>query len=129
MDGRPVGLANLYDIDRGHQRCSWAYYLADPAVRGQGVGSYIEYWVLEYVFEALKLAKLWCEVLASTSRSGSCTRASASPSRRAFRGHVIKDGARVDVLGLGILAADWRAKPAADGRAPETARFEPPLVG
>jgi UDP-4-amino-4,6-dideoxy-N-acetyl-beta-L-altrosamine N-acetyltransferase len=25
MDGTPVGLANLYDIDPIHGRCSWAY--------------------------------------------------------------------------------------------------------
>ena len=65
MDEAPVGLANPYDIDCCNQRCAWAYYLADPSVRGLGVGSFVEYWMLEYVFEALKFAKLWCEVLVS----------------------------------------------------------------
>ena len=55
LNGKPVGLANLYDVDRRNQRSSWAYYLADPAVRGMGLGSYVEYWVLEYVFEGLNL--------------------------------------------------------------------------
>ena len=33
VDGEPVGLANLYDIDRQLGRAAWAYYLADPGVR------------------------------------------------------------------------------------------------
>jgi UDP-4-amino-4,6-dideoxy-N-acetyl-beta-L-altrosamine N-acetyltransferase len=35
-DGRPVGLANLYDLAPEHGRTAWAYYLADPSTRGQG---------------------------------------------------------------------------------------------
>src|SRR5215212_1817111 len=51
LDGQSVGLANLYDIENTHGRCSWAYYLADPATRGKGVGAMVEYAVLQHVFE------------------------------------------------------------------------------
>ncbi len=110
MDGRPVGLANLADIDRRNQRCAWAYYLADPAVRGQGVGSYVEYWVLEYVFEGLRMAKLWCEVLASNEAVWKLHESFGFVVEARLRGHVLKGGARADVLGLGLLASDWRAR-------------------
>ena len=63
MDGAPVGLANIADIDLAARRCAWAYYLADPATRGRGVGALVEYAVIQHVFGALKLNKLWCEVL------------------------------------------------------------------
>ena len=43
VDGEPVGLANLADIDMTHRRCAWAYYLASPKVRGLGVGSFVEF--------------------------------------------------------------------------------------
>ena len=42
-DGLPVGLANLYDLAPEHGRTSWAYYLADPSTRGQGIGAFVEY--------------------------------------------------------------------------------------
>lgn len=128
MDGHPVGLANLYDIDRRNQRCAWAYYLADPMVRGQGLGSYVEYWMLEYVFEGLKLAKLWCEVLASNEPVWKLHETFGFTIEARFRGHVIKEGARADVLGLGILAADWRARRPAMAERLKTRGFEPPVV-
>ena len=129
MDGAPVGLANLYDIARRNQRCAWAYYLADPKVRGLGLGSYVEYWVLEYVFEGLKLAKLWCEVLASNEPVWRMHETFGFVVEARFRGHVIKDGARVDVLGLGLLAADWQAKRPAMAARLEARGFEAPVVG
>ncbi len=39
LEGRPVGLANLYDISTTHKRAYLALYLADGRVRGAGVGS------------------------------------------------------------------------------------------
>jgi len=128
-DDVPVGLANLYDIDRRHQRCAWAYYLADPSVRGLGLGSYVEYWMLEYVFEGLKLAKLWCEVLASNEPVWRLHETFGFLVEARFRGHVIKDGARADVLGLGLMAADWRAKRPAMAARLEARGFEAPVVG
>ena len=127
-DEAPVGLANLYDIDRRNSRCAWAYYLADPAVRGLGLGSYVEYWVLEYVFEGLKLAKLWCEVLASNEPVWKLHETFGFQVEARFRGHVIKEGERVDVLGLGLLANDWRAKRPAMADRLRVRGFEPPVI-
>jgi UDP-4-amino-4,6-dideoxy-N-acetyl-beta-L-altrosamine N-acetyltransferase len=129
MDAAPVGLANLYDIDRRNRRSAWAYYLADPAVRGLGLGSYVEYWVLEYVFEALKLAKLWCEVLASNEPVWKLHETFGFTVEARFRGHVIKNGERVDVLGLGILAEDWNERRPAMAQRLKLRGFEPPVVG
>jgi len=129
LDGKPVGLANLYDIDRRNQRSAWAYYLADPAVRGLGVGSYVEYWVLEYVFEALRFAKLWCEVLVDNEAVWKLHETFGFTVEARFRGHVLKGEARVDVLGLGILAADWRARRPAMAERLRLRGYEPPTLG
>lgn len=107
-NGRPVGLANLADISRAHGRCAWAYYLADPSVRGLGVGSYVEYWVLEHVFGDLGLRKLWCEVLASNEAVWKLHMRYGFRQEALFRAHVVKAGRTQDVVGLGILAEEWR---------------------
>jgi len=39
------------DIDPANRRCAWAYYLADPATRGLGVGSYVEGWSVQTIEE------------------------------------------------------------------------------
>ena len=107
MDGAPVGLANLYDIDRSNRRCAWAYYLAEPSVRGRGVGGYVEYLVIERVFGEFGLQKLWCEVLDSNRGVWRMHQKFGFKEEARFRRHVLKNGAMEDVLGLGLLAEDW----------------------
>jgi len=109
VDDVPAGLANLADIDAVQGRCAWAYYLADPSARGKGVGSFVEYWMLEEVFEHRGLRKLWCEVLASNEAVWRLHGKFGFKQEARFRAHVIKDGAPQDVLGLGLLAEEWRA--------------------
>jgi UDP-4-amino-4,6-dideoxy-N-acetyl-beta-L-altrosamine N-acetyltransferase len=109
-DGRPVGLANLYDIALEHRRCAWAYYLADPSTRGQGIGAYVEFWVLDHVFSDLGLNKLWCEVLVGNEPVWKLHEGFGFTREALFRAHVVKDGAPADVVGLGLLAADWTAR-------------------
>lgn len=107
MDGEPVGLANLYDIDRHNARCAWAYYLAEPSVRGKGVGGYVEYLMLESVFGEFGLSKLWCEVLTSNPAVIRLHQKFGFKEEALFRRHVLKDGELQDVMGLGLLADEW----------------------
>jgi UDP-4-amino-4,6-dideoxy-N-acetyl-beta-L-altrosamine N-acetyltransferase len=107
MDGAPVGLANLYDIDRRNGRCAWAYYLAEPQVRGRGVGSFVEWTMIERVFGPLGLHKLWCEVLESNEAVWKLHQSFGFRIEARFRQHVYKSGEALDVLGLGLLKNDW----------------------
>lgn len=109
LDGQPVGLANLADIDALHGRATWAYYLADPAVRGKGLGSFVEMSVLEEVFRRRRLRKLWCEVLVTNEAVWRLHESFGFHREATFRGHVIKAGQPVDVVGLGIFADEWEA--------------------
>lgn len=108
LDGQSVGLANLYDIENAHGRCSWAYYLADPATRGKGVGALVEYAVLQHVFEHRSLNKLCCEVLAENETVWQLHLSFGFVRESLLRQHVLKGGGYRDVVGLGLLAADWR---------------------
>jgi UDP-4-amino-4,6-dideoxy-N-acetyl-beta-L-altrosamine N-acetyltransferase len=108
LDRQPVGLVNLYDIDDVNNRCSWAYYLADPAARGQGVGAQVEFAMLDHVFTARGMNKLWCEVLADNAAVLKLHLSFGFKAEAHFRDHVSKAGVARDVIGLGLLAADWR---------------------
>jgi UDP-4-amino-4,6-dideoxy-N-acetyl-beta-L-altrosamine N-acetyltransferase len=116
-DGQPVGLANLARIDPAARRCEWAYYLGEASTRGQGLGSRIEYIVLRHVFEAMGFNKLWCEVLVENEAVWKLHQSFGFVREALFREHVFKDGRFQDVVGLGMLRADWRAaKPAIEAR-------------
>ncbi len=113
LDGAGVGLANLARIDAANGKCEWAYYLADPATRGRGVGSVVEYLVLCFVFERLGLNRLWCEVLVENEAVWALHERFGFVREALLRAHVKKAGVFRDVVGLGMLAADWPAAKAA----------------
>ncbi len=113
LDGAGVGLANLARIDRANSKCEWAYYLADPATRGRGVGSVVEFLVLGFVFERLGLNRLWCEVLVENEAVWGLHERFGFVREALLRAHVRKAGVFRDVVGLGMLGADWPAAKAA----------------
>ncbi|MDB5469397.1 MAG: flmH [Caulobacter sp.] len=113
LDGAGVGLANLVKIDAGNAKCEWAYYLADPATRGRGVGSVVEFLVLGFVFERLGLNRLWCEVLVENEAVWGLHERFGFVREALLRAHVRKAGVFRDVVGLGMLGADWPAARAA----------------
>ena len=117
MDGAPVGLANLARLDPTARRCDWAYYLGAASTRGQGLGSRIEYIVLRHVFETLGLNKLCCEVLMDNEAVWKLHQSFGFVREALLRQHVFKDGQFHDVVGLGMLASDWKvARPAIEQR-------------
>jgi len=109
MNGAPVGLANFYDIDRPQGRASWAFYLANPSMRGKGVGGMVEFLMIERAFGEKELRKLWCEVLASNEAVWKLHLKFGFTVEARLREHVVKNGRPMDVIGLGLLAEEWTA--------------------
>lgn len=113
LDGAPVGLANLAGIDQVRRRCEWAYYLAEPETRGRGVGAAVEYVVIDHVFGALGMHKLWCEVLIENEAVWRLHESFGFTREALYRDHVWKAGRFQDVVGLGLLEDDWaKVRPA-----------------
>lgn len=108
LDGAPVGLANVVEISRRHRRASWAFYLADPHVRGRGVGSFTERFVLNYAFGHLKLNKLCCEVLASNEAVVAMHRKFGFRVDGVLRNHIWKADHFEDVISMSITASEYR---------------------
>ena len=106
-DGENVGLANLYSIDLRNRRCYWAFYVVSPNVRGKGVGSYVEYAILNYVFDELKLEKLCCEVLSFNEGVVEMHRRFGFAQEGLFRKHIFKREKFHDVVCLAILKEEW----------------------
>jgi RimJ/RimL family protein N-acetyltransferase len=65
------------------------------------------------VFERLELNRLWCEVLVENEAVWGLHERFGFTREALFRAHVRKAGVFRDVVGLGMLAADWPAAKAA----------------
>ena len=62
-EGRPVGFISFTNINRFHNRCTWAFYLGETDAP-RGTGSAMEFFALDYAFVTFKIRKLCCEVFA-----------------------------------------------------------------
>jgi len=115
LDGEPVGLANLYDISPSHSRAYWAFYLADPRVRGRGVGSFTERFVMDHVFADLELNKLCCEVIATNEGVVKMHQRYGFQIDGVLRKHIQKAGEFVDVVAMSLLRDEWATSRWSDG--------------
>jgi UDP-4-amino-4,6-dideoxy-N-acetyl-beta-L-altrosamine N-acetyltransferase len=110
VDETPVGLVGLYDIDRRNRRCVWAFYIAEDAARGKGVGSFVEYEMLRVVFDELELNKLCCEVIVGNEPVKGMHESFGFKSEGVFRQHYVKSSGPVDIYCLAMLKEEWLAE-------------------
>lgn len=107
VDSTPVGLVGLYDIDLRNRRCVWAFYIAEDAARGKGVGSFVEYEILRIVFDELGLNKLCCEVILGNEPVKGMHESFGFKLEGIFRQHYGKSSELVDIYCLAMLHEEW----------------------
>ncbi len=125
-DGRPLGLVNLYAIDWDERKCFWAFYLAEPEVRGQGVGRGVESAVLRHVFEELSLDTLFCEVLAENLAVIRLHESMGFERDALLRRHVRKSDGWHDAVRLRHCRARWLSRRSLAVRAGDGSRERAP---
>jgi UDP-4-amino-4,6-dideoxy-N-acetyl-beta-L-altrosamine N-acetyltransferase len=106
-NGKSLGVASLNSINRNFSSCYWAFYLGDTTVRGGGIGAKVEFNVLRYVFEELKLNKLRCEVFNFNDKVIRMHEKFGFRREAYYREHCLKNGKFEDVVGLAILQSEW----------------------
>jgi len=105
---RDLGVANLADLDFGGRRGSFGIYLADPAVRGRGLGTLAEWELIEHVFGTLCLETLCCEVLTFNTRMIALQERFGFVEQRALRRAIRKGDEMHEVATFHLRAVDWR---------------------
>lgn len=106
-DGKALGVASLSNISKTFSSCYWAFYLGETSVRGGGIGAKVEYNVMSYVFDILKLNKLRCEVFTFNEKVIKMHEKFGFRREAYYREHCYKNKEFKDVVGLAILRAEW----------------------
>ncbi|HUK08686.1 MAG TPA: UDP-4-amino-4,6-dideoxy-N-acetyl-beta-L-altrosamine N-acetyltransferase [Stellaceae bacterium] len=106
-DGVEIGLVNLYDIDPAHGRCALAIYIAELDRRGKGIGTFVDYAVLSYVFDRLDFNRICCEVLAENDPGWRIHLKCGFTLEGRLRRHIRKGNAYHDVVLLAMLQQEW----------------------
>jgi len=105
-DGIAAGLVSLSAINEQQKHAEWAFYI-DEAMQGAGIGSIIEFKLLDYAFNEAGLEKLNCEVLATNQPVIRLHEKFGFVREGVRRKNVVKNGERIDVVLLGILKDEW----------------------
>ena len=108
-DEQAVGVVSLNAINVLHKSADWAFYL-DVGLQGKGLGSVIEFWMLDYAFDVAGLEKLNCEVLAMNAAVVKMHQKFGFEIEGVRRQNILREGARIDVVLLGITKDEWRNK-------------------
>ncbi len=104
----PLGVVSVNDIDLKHSKADWAYYLS--ATERGGLGAALEWMLIEYVFDELKLEKLNCEVIDTNTAVVKMHCKFAFEKEGFRRSNIIKNSERIGVHFLGLTSEDWFAK-------------------
>ena len=101
----PIGLWQFTELDALHKKSNFGWFF-DEVERG-GLGTAIEYRMIEYAFNSLKLEKLNCEVLESMTYVVNLHEKFGFVKEGFKRQNIEKNGERVGVVMLGLTKSDW----------------------
>lgn len=108
-EGAPIGLASISKINTLHKTADWAFYLSEDCA-GKGIGSTIEFAIIEFAFGHLQLEKLNCEVIDGNAGVLHLHRKFLFDDEGFRNANIIKNGVRVGVHFMGLQAVIWRSR-------------------
>src|SRR5262249_4989480 len=111
---RPIGLANLRDLDSVHRTAEFGVLIGESDCRGKGYGTEATQLMLDYAFTALGVHNVGLDTLSfNTAAIRAYTRAGFREVGRRREAHRIGDRA-CDVVLMDCLATEFR-RPRGDG--------------
>lgn len=103
----PLGVISVNAIDRLHNTAALGNYLTEAA-RG-GLGSALEYSLINFVFNQLGMDKLNCEVIEGNDTALKLHKKFLFQEEGFRRSNILKNGIRIGVHFLGLTKEDWLA--------------------
>ena len=104
-DSKHLGLVSLSHIDHIHNKASWAFYLSKDT-RG-GLGSALEYAIINFAFETLDIQKLNCEVLEGNDAVIKLHKKFLFQDEGFRRSNIKKNETYIGAHLLGLTKTDW----------------------
>jgi len=109
-DKEEIGLASITDIDDTNKRGCYASYIVGHKLRGKGIGTMAEYYILRYFFEDLGFNKICAEVFSFNKAGIDVHKSLGFREEGLYRQHRLKNGQFMDVVSLAMLKSEWDEK-------------------
>lgn len=106
-DDIAIGVVGITDIDLKNLRCNWNWYIGELEYRGKGIAQQVLCNICDYVFNQLKLNRLYSEVLAVNHRNIRAYEKCGYHVEGILKEHIIKNNKFYDVAVCGITSSMW----------------------
>lgn len=116
--GRPIGTIGLRNIRNHNRRADLGIAIGERACWAMGYGSEATELMLDFAFNTLDLHRVELSVYASNARAIRCYQRLGFIHEGTLREARFANGQREDILLYGLLAQEWRARPAPGLAAP-----------
>lgn len=110
VDGMPVGVSSITEINRANGTCTRGTYIAVKAKRSFDTITRIYGTQHDFVFDTLGLNKIEIQVFAENDGVVKLNKLCGFTEEGVLRKHICKHGIYYDVVNLGILKEEWYEK-------------------
>ena len=108
--GTPIGFGDIAHLDAPNARAMVGLVIGERALWGRGYGREALEGLLRLCFERLALRRIGAQVYATNARSLRLFEGAGFVREGLLREHVLKHGAPVDEVALGLLRREWEAR-------------------
>jgi len=105
--GELIGAFNIYNINYVHKTCEWGWFI-DPLKSGGGLGSAIEFSLIDFIFNQLNMVKQSVEVLEENILVINLHKKFSFKEEGYRPSHYIKEGKRTGYYEFGLLKSNWK---------------------
>lgn len=112
VDGEPVGVASVNDIDFVNETCSKGVYIGVKEKRTMELFAALYCSQYEFIFSTLKMNKVETEVFAENVFVVELNKRIGNIQEGYLRQHVKKEGKYYDIVRFGMLREEWVANQA-----------------
>ena len=99
---KAIGVVNITDIDFENRTCSWSIYRGEENCP-HGIGFQMGKCVLEYIFNELKMRKVYVDILGNNTISKNFHEKLGFKVEGVFKEQIVRNGFGLDVLRLAIF--------------------------
>jgi UDP-4-amino-4,6-dideoxy-N-acetyl-beta-L-altrosamine N-acetyltransferase len=102
-----IGAFNIYNINYVHKTCEWGWFI-DPIKSGAGLGSAIEFHLIDFIFNNLNMVKQTVEVLEENTPVINLHKKFFFKEEGYRHSHIVKEDKRTGYYEFGLLRSDWK---------------------
>jgi UDP-4-amino-4,6-dideoxy-N-acetyl-beta-L-altrosamine N-acetyltransferase len=110
IDGQPVGVLNIINIDECNKKCEWGYYVAIKEVRSMKLAVSLEWNLYDHVFYKMGMNRLYNVVLSENEGVVRLHQICGSRIEGELQQSIFKRGQFYDVTMCAILKSEWEVQ-------------------